>query len=273
VNCRDFTRELASSAPPSPELTRHAAECASCRELLTFDRSLRSRPLLQPLAMSEALCEAVAFTAPSRRFSWVRRGLPPLVAVLVLSALALLLAPRPDWAAVPWSTLLVVFLGLLGAFVAALALLLLRNRVGDGNSAVMRTAFPALALGVFLGVSGFAHETIPEGAYPPRAIQVFLSREVAPALGGWVRHLPCSLLGLALGVGMTSLVMRSASRVTITSPRASGAVCGSAAGLAAALVLFLFCPVHLAIHQLGVHAIPLLVCGALGFKAGLRSFA
>lgn len=270
MNCKDFTRELVSSGPPSPELMSHAAKCPSCRRLLGFDHELRRRPLLQPLSMSVALSRAAAVAVPARRFSWVRRALPPLVAALALVASTLLFMPRPDWAAVPWSTLTVVGAGLLGAFLGALALLLVRTRAGDGNLAVFRSAFPVLALGVFLGVTSFAHETIPEGAYPPRAIQLFLSAELVPRLGSWVRHLPCTVLGLALGVGMTSVVMRSTARITITSPHASGAVCGSAAGLVAALVLFLFCPVHLAAHQLGVHAIPLLVCGALGFKAGLR---
>jgi hypothetical protein len=220
--------------------------------------------------MSPELREAVALPTPFLRFSVLRRAAPPLAALACLAASVLLLARRPDSAAVPLTTFAIVGAGLVGSFVAALGLLLVRGRTGAGSLAVLRLVFPPAALGVFLAVSSFAYETIPPGTYPPRAIQVFLSAEVAPLLGGWVRHLPCTVLGLGLGLGLTGLVLRSAARVAITTPRASGAACGAAAGLAAAFVLFLFCPVHLVEHLLAVHAIPLVVCAVLGFKAGVH---
>lgn len=271
MNCSDFTRQLSSSARQSPDLMSHAMSCERCRALLSFDQQLRGRALRQPLAMSAELRGAVAREpATLPRFSALRRALPPVVALGALVGAALLLAPRPDAFAVPRSTFFVVGAVLVGAFVAALGLLLARWRIGAGRFAVARFAFPPVALGVFLAAGLFAEHTIPFAAYRPRAIQVVLSTQLAPLLGPWVRHLPCTLLGLAVGLGLMVLILRSAANIAITTPRASGAVCGSAAGLAAAFVLFLFCPVHLLQHLLGVHAIPLLVCSALGFKARVR---
>jgi hypothetical protein len=238
---------------------------------LAFDRQLRGRHLQEPLAMSAELRTAVALEPRvGTRFSAWRRALAPVGALLALATAIQLFAPRPDAGAVPLATAAIVSVVLLGAFLAGLLLLLARSRLGAGAFAVARYAFPPLALSVFLAVSWLAYETIPSGAYPPRAIQVFLSQDVEPRLGSWVRHLPCTLVGLAAGLLLMSLVLRSASSIAITTPRASGAVCGAAAGLAAAFVLFLFCPVHLLQHLAGVHAIPLLVCSVLGLKTGVR---
>jgi hypothetical protein len=271
LNCHEFSRQLSGAAEHSPALMSHAFSCARCRALLAFDRQLRGSHLQKPLAMSAELRAAVALEAGARaRFSVLRRAVAPIGSLLALAAAVQLLAPRPDAGGVPFPTAAIVSVVLLGAFLAALVLLLARARLGAGGFAVARYAFPPLALIVFLGVSWLAYETIPSSTYPPRAIQVFLSRDVEPLVGSWVRHLPCSLLGLAAGLLLMSLVLRSAASIAITTPRASGAVCGAAAGLAAAFVLFLFCPVHLLQHLAGVHAIPLLVCSALGFKAGVR---
>lgn len=271
MRCSDFARQLSSSAEQSPELTSHALSCARCRALLGFDQQLRGYSLRQPLAMSAELRGAVALEhAALPRFSVLRRALPPVVALAALAATAELFAPRPDADAVPARTFAVVILVVGGGFLAALALLLVRSRIGAGALAVARYVFAPVALGAWLSVSVFAYETIPPSARPPRGIQVFLSEVLAPRLGAWVRHLPCTLLGLAIGFVLMALVLRSAASIAITTPRASGSVCGAAAGLAAALVLFLFCPVHVLQHLAGVHAIPLLVCSALGFKAGVR---
>jgi hypothetical protein len=249
----------------------HAVSCARCRALLAFDQRLRGRTLQNPLAMSAELRTAVVLEAGAQpRFSVLRRALAPVGSLLALATAVQLFAPRPDASAVPAPTAAIVSVVLLSAFFAALVLLLARTRLGAGGFAVARYTFPPLALSAFLGVSWLAYETVPATTYPPRAVQVFLSRDVEPLMGAWVRHLPCTLLGLAAGLLLMSLVLRSASSIAITTPRASGAVCGAAAGLAAAFVLFLFCPVHLLQHLAGVHAIPLLVCSALGFKAGVR---
>ena len=271
MNCSEFAAQLSRTGEHSPALMSHAVSCARCRALLAFDQQLRGRDLQKPLAMSAELSAAVALPPGARtRFSVTRRALAPIGALLALAMAVQLFAPRPDVGAVPLSTAAIVSIVLVGAFIAALVLLLARSRLGAGGFAVARYAFPPLALGAFLAVSWLAYETIPSGAYPPRAVQVFLSQDVAPRLGSWVRHLPCTLLGLAAGLLLMSLVLRSASSIAFTTPRASGAVCGAAAGLAAAFLLFLFCPVHLLQHLAGVHAIPLLVCSALGFKAGVR---
>ncbi len=268
MNCRDFTRQLSGSAQASAELVSHARGCDHCRALLAFDLQLRGRSWEQPLPMSEEVRRAAARPpAPRPRFTALRRGLPPAVALAALAALALLLAPRPDAGNVPWRTSFFVATLLVGAFLAALGLLLSRGRIGAGRLAVARFAFPPLALGAFLVASWIADETIPKGASPPREIQLFLAAKVAPVFGTWVRHLPCTVLGLAVGLCLMVLVLRSATSIAITTPRASGAVCGSAAGLAAAFVLFLFCPVHFVHHLVGIHAIPLLVFGAVGFRA------
>lgn len=271
MNCRDFARQLSSSAEHSHDLTSHALGCSHCRALLTFDQQLRGYNLRQPPVMSAELRGALALEHVALpRFSALRRALPPLTALLALALSAKLFAPRADAHAVPSRTFAVVSIVIGGGFLLALALLLVRGRVGAGGLAVARYVFAPAALGAFVAVSVFAHRTIPPSAEPPRSIQVFLSEELAPRLGSWVRHLPCTLLGLAVGLLLMTLVLRSAAGVAITTPRASGAVCGAAAGLAAAFVLFLFCPVHLLQHLAGVHAIPLLVCSALGFKAGVR---
>lgn len=271
MNCSDFARQLSGSARQSPDLMSHAAGCERCRALLTLDQQLRGRALRPPLAMSAELRGAVARElVPLPRFSALRRALPPTAVLVALAAAALLLAPRPDAFAVPRRTFLWVGFVLVGAFLTALTLLLARGRIGAGRFAVARFAFPPFALGVFMAVSLFADRTIPPATYRPRAVQAFLSVQVAPLLGPWVRHLPCTVLGLAVGLGLMVLILRSAANIAITTPRASGAVCGSAAGLAAAFVLFLFCPVHLLQHLLGVHAIPLLVCSALGFKTRVQ---
>lgn len=271
MNCRDFTRQLSNSARRSPDLVSHAVRCEHCRALLALNQQLPGYARQAPLAMSAELRGAMALeTSILPRFSALRRALLPVAALLALTVAALLLAPRPDAHAVPWRTSLSAGVVLVGAFLTAIALLLARGRIGAGGFAVARYAFPPAALGAVLAVGWLAHETIPPVACPPRAIQVLLSEELAPRLGGWVRHLPCTLLGLAVGLALTVLVLRSAASIAITTPRASGAVCGAAAGLAAAFVLFLFCPVHVLHHLLGVHAIPLLVCSALGFKAGVR---
>ncbi len=271
MNCSDFARQLSSTAGQSPDLMSHAFSCARCRALLAFDRQLCGNDLQQPLAMSAELRRAVALEPVAlTRFSAWRRALVPVGALLALAATAKLLAPRPDADAVPFRTAVIVSVVLVGSFLAALLLLLARSRIGAGRFAVARYAFPPLTLCAFLGVSVFAYETVPPSAHPPRAIQVFLLEEVEPCVGSWVRHLPCTLLGLAIGLLLVSLVLRSAASVAITTSRASGAVCGAAAGIAAAFVLFLFCPVHLLEHLVGVHAIPLLVCCVLGFKAGVH---
>ena len=271
MNCDEFARQLSGATEHSPALMSHAISCARCRGLLAFDQRLRGRNLQKPLAMSAELRAAVALEAGVQtRFSALRRALAPIGALLALVTAVQLFAPRPDAGGVPVATAAIVSVVLLSAFLAALVLLLARTRIGAGGFAVARYVFPPLALSAFLGVSWLAYETVPSSSYPPRAIQVFLSREVEPLMGSWVRHLPCTLLGLAAGLLLMSLVLRSASSIAITTPRASGAVCGAAAGLAAAFVLFLFCPVHLLQHLAGVHAIPLLVCSALGFKAGVR---
>lgn len=271
MNCSDFARQLSGTGEPSPALISHAFGCPRCRALLAFDRRLRGYDLQQPLPMSAELRRAVALEPASLTpFSAWRRALGPVSALLALATAAKLLAPRPDADTVPVLTAAVVSVVLVGTFLAALLLLLARSRIGAGGFAVARYAFPPLTLGAFLGVSVLAYETVPPSTHPPRAIQVFLSEEVEPCVGSWVRHLPCTLLGLAVGLLLVSLVLRSASSIAITTPRASGAVCGAAAGIAAAFVLFLFCPVHLLGHLAGVHAIPLLVCCALGFKLGVH---
>jgi hypothetical protein len=271
MNCNDFARQLSSSGDQSHALMSHALGCARCRALLSFDQQLREYSPHPPLVMSAELRGSVALEPPPPRpFSVWRRALLPISALAASVAAAKLLAPRPDAAAVPFATAAIVSIVLIGAFLVGLLLLLARSRIGAGGLAVLRYAFPPLALGAFLTVSILAYETVPPSTYPPRSIQILLSNAVAPHLGSWVRHLPCTLVGLAVGLLLMSLTFRSASNIAITTPRASGAVCGAAGGMVAAFVLFLFCPVHLLSHLIGVHAIPLLFCSAIGLKAGVR---
>jgi hypothetical protein len=224
--------------------------------------------------MSPALREALA-AAPLRvpvPYTPARRALAPAGAVVAALGVVALFARRPDFARVPAWLVLLCALGFLGATAAGLALVLVRGRAGRGASAAARGAFLTAAAAAYAALSVVAVESVP-GPEQRRAVQGWLAQHVVPAVGSWARHLPCTLLGLAVGAALTAIVVRSAARTATVAPRLSGAVCGATAATATAFLFFAYCPSHALAHVTFVHAIPLAAIVAGGALLGGRALA
>jgi hypothetical protein len=266
MNCGDFILRLADSGSPTGAMRDHCDACEVCRPLLDVDHALRLESPQPPPPMSAELRDALAahrrvrvpYTAP-------RRALAPAGVVVAVLGLVALAAPRPDLARVPDWVVLTCGLGFLGAFAAGIALVLVRDRAGRAAGAAMRYAFLAAVAIAYVALTALAAESVP-GPQSRRSIQDWLAANVIPVVGGWARHLPCTIIGLVLGTAVAAAILRAAIRTATASPGLSGAVSGAAASMATAFILFTYCPSHAIFHATLVHAIPLaiIVSGSAG---------
>jgi hypothetical protein len=273
MSCDAFLRSLGEALPVSRSMRAHAAMCARCRPLLEVDDALRAEPLASAPAMSPALLDALAAARPVRvRYTALGRALLPAAVVVTTVGLVAFFARRPDFARVPAWLVVVAAAGFLGTFAVGLALLFARGRAGRGPSAAARVGFLLAALAAYAALSVLTVESVP-GAPPRRPVQDWLAAEIVPVLGGWVRHAPCTLLGLVVGGAVAAALLRAAARTAVSSPRTAGAVVGATAAMGTAFTFFAYCPSHELFHVALVHALPLLSVVAGAAALGRRVLA
>jgi hypothetical protein len=207
--------------------------------------------------LRERVLAAIALK-PSPTRQQVRRQSRQLFALTAVIMAALFLAaggvrvdPRPP------TLLLATALG--GGVFAVLALILAlgrpRSMLGRPR-AVLLVAAVGLPLGLFawkVSVSAFF-----EG--------------MSAASPGW-SGLRCLGLGLAVAIVPLLLVLLARRRSEALHPDAAGAAIGSAAGVAAMLLVDLWCPVAYLPHLLLGHLAPIAVIGFLGMQLGSRLLA
>jgi hypothetical protein len=272
MSCDEVLLALTSGAPLTGRAREHAAVCATCRASIDLDARLAGDALPAAPPMSAALRLALDAPRSVEPFSpWARAALP---AAVTLAAFALVagLALRPDIASAPAWVPPVLALGFLGSFAAGLHLLLRRDRSGMAAAPPARVVFLALAAATY-GMLTLLQAHAFEGPQPARAFQGWLAEHLVPTAGGWVRHLPCSLLGLFGGAAIVAGALHAARRTAVARPALAGAVAGAAAAMATAFVLFSFCSSRAWWHVTLVHAAPLLGLVFFGAWAGRRHLA
>jgi hypothetical protein len=227
-----------------------------CRPVWEIDQALRhqAKPLPAPPMAAELQRLLFEHRPATRATSFWSRTLAVLAAVTASFGLVLLCVPRSDLASASAGTLLGPMVPLAGLLLIGLALFAYRGTTG-------------------LGVAPWVRWTFAIGAVFAFELLTVLQTRASPGGTSLAPERDCLYLGVAIAFVVAAVSCGVSRHTALVSPRASGALAGAIAGLAAVLGLHVHCPSLMAAHLTVVHILPLLLAIGGGLYAGKRWLA